>query len=518
MSRDMLEMVDVLANEKNVEKAAVFGVLEIALASAVKKAQFPGEDADVVVSVDKNTGDWTATRRWLVVSGDEGLQEPDRQEMLADVEEDYPGIKVGDYIEKPVENINSSGRRFAQDAKQVILQRLRDAEREQILREFLDRHEEVVNGTVKRMMKEGAIIEIGRLDAMLPRSEMIPRENFRNGERVRALVLRVEESAKGKQVILSRACPDFLKKLFELEVPEIEEGVVEIKSAARDPGQRAKIAVMSRDKRIDPVGTCIGIHGSRVTAVKNELAGENIDVVRWDENPVQYIIEALKPAKVTKVLADEEAKSMDVTVDEDNVAISIGKGGQNVRLASELTGWQINLITADEANKKREKEAAAACAEFTNDLGLEDEKARALFEGGIYSLEELAYVPEAEVASLGVFAEDELAAVREKARNVLLAQALQREEILRQADDSLVNLEGMNNDLLLKLVPAGVKNADDLADLNIYELLMIAAGVKTEEEIDNLGKHGELMELAGIDKEAASRLIMAARAARTDAQ
>ena len=340
--------------------------MKTALASAVKKAQFPGEDADVVVTVDQNTGDWTAIRRWLVVSGDEGLQEPDRQEMLADVEDDYPGIKVGDYIEKPVENINSSGRRFAQDAKQVILQRLRDAEREQILREFLARNEEIINGSVKRMMKEGAIVEIGRLDALLPRSEMIPRENLRNGDRVRAMVLRVEENAKGKQVILSRACPDFLKKLFELEVPEIEEGVVEIKAAARDPGQRAKIAVMSRDKRIDPVGTCIGIHGSRVSAVTNELAGEHIDVVRWDENPVQYIVEALKPAKVTKVMADEEAKSMDVTVDEDNLAISIGKGGQNVRLASELTGWQINIMTADEANKKREEEEAAACAEFRN--------------------------------------------------------------------------------------------------------------------------------------------------------
>ena len=356
MSREMLDMVDVLAREKNVEKSAVFGVLEIALASAVKKAQFPGEEADVAVRVDPNTGDWTAVRRWVIVSDDQGLQQPDREEMFSDIHDEYPELEVGDYIEKPIENINTSGRRFAQDAKQVILQRLRDAEREQILNEFLARDEKVISGQVKRSDKEGAIIEIGRLEARLPKSEMIPRENLRNSDRVRAYVLRVDETNKGKQVILSRACNEFIKKLFELEVPEIEEGTVEIKATARDPGSRAKIAVMSHDKRVEPVGTCIGIRGSRVTAVTNELAGERIDVVRWDENPVQYIVEALKPAKVSKVVADEEARSMDVTVDEENLAIAIGRGGQNVRLASELTGWQINIMTAEEANKKQEEE------------------------------------------------------------------------------------------------------------------------------------------------------------------
>lgn len=364
MSREMLDMVDVLAREKNVEKSAVFGVLEIALASAVKKAQFPGEDADVAVRVDPNTGDWSAVRRWVIVSDDQGLQQPDREEMFSDIHDDYPELEVGDYIEKPIENINTSGRRFAQDAKQVILQRLRDAEREQILNEFLARDEKVISGQVKRSDKEGAIIEIGRLEARLPKSEMIPRENLRNSDRVRAYVLRVDETNKGKQVILSRACNEFIKKLFELEVPEIEEGTVEIKATARDPGSRAKIAVMSHDKRVEPVGTCIGIRGSRVTAVTNELAGERIDVVRWDENPVQYIVEALKPAKVSKVVADEEAKSMDVTVDEENLAIAIGRGGQNVRLASELTGWQINIMTAEEANKKQEEEDRVACEEF----------------------------------------------------------------------------------------------------------------------------------------------------------
>ena len=490
MSRNMLEMVEVLAREKNVEQSAVFGVLELALASAVKKSQFPGEDADVVVTVDQDTGDWTAKRRWLVVSDEQGLQQPDREEMFSDIHDEHPELQVGDYIEVPVENINTSGRRFAQDAKQVILQRLRDAEREQILNEFLARDETIVSGQVKRIDKEGAIIEVGRLEARLPRSEMIPRENLRNSERVRGLVLRIEDTNKGKQVILSRTNPEFLAKLFELEVPEIEEGVVEIKSVARDPGSRAKIAVLSRDKRVEPVGTCIGIRGSRVTAVTNELAGERIDVVRWDENPVQFIVEALKPAKVSKVVADEELHSMDVTVDEDNLAIAIGKGGQNVRLASELTGWKINIMTAEEAQEREQKEVEEACTAFMEALTMDHEAAQALVEGGIFSLEELAYLPEQEIKALGIFDDETVVELRERARNVLLARALKREENLRQADASLVELEGMDNDLVSKLVEAGVKSADDLGDLAT----------------------DELMEATGIDEERAKALILAARA------
>ena len=496
MSREMLDMVDVLANEKSVEKSAVFNVLETALASAVKKAQFPGEDANVVVHVDQNTGEWQAMRRWLVVSDDAGLQQPDREEMYSDICDEYPDIQVGDYIEKPIENINTSGRRFAQDAKQVILQRLRDAEREQILKEFLARDEKIVSGQVKRVDKEGAVIEIGRLEARLPRSEMIPRENLRNTDRVRAYVLRVDETNKGRQVIFSRACPEFLKKLFELEVPEIEEGLVEIKAAARDPGSRAKIAVMSRDKRVEPVGTCIGIRGSRVTAVTNELAGERIDVVRWDENPVQYIVEALKPAKVSKVFADEEAHSMDVTVDEENLAIAIGRAGQNVRLASELTGWQINIMTAEEADKKQQEEVREACEEFMRELNMDEESARALIEAGIYTLEELAYVPEQEIIDLGVFDESTVADLRDRARRALLSQALKREENLRQADQSLLELDGVDTDLAAKLVSEGVKTADELADLDVEEL----------------------MQKSGVDEDHAKALIMAARARWSDQQ
>lgn len=486
----MLEMVDVLAREKEVEKSAVFGVLELALASAVKKAQFPGEDADVVVSVNTETGDWTAKRRWLIVDDAAGLQQPDREEMFSDITEDYPDLKVGDYIEKPVENINTSGRRFAQDAKQVILQRLRDAEREQVLKEFLERDEKIVNGQIKRVDKEGAIVEIGRLEARLPRSEMIPRENLRMSDRVRAYVLRIDETAKGKTVILSRSCPEFLIRLFELEVPEIEEGVVEIKSAARDPGVRAKISVMSHDKRVEPVGTCIGIRGSRVTAVTNELAGERIDVVRYDDNPVQYIVEALKPAKVSKVVADEETNSMDVMVDEDNLAIAIGTHGQNVRLATELTGWQINIMTAEEADKKHEEEIGEAKAEFINELDMDAEAAVALIESGIYSLEELAYVPEQEIIDLGLFDKETVVELRERARSALLSRALKREENLRQADPTLLAVEGMDNDLAANLVAKGVKTSDDLADL--------AAD--------------ELVEMTNISEDRAKALIMAARA------
>lgn len=489
MSREMLDMVDVLAREKNVEKSAVFDVLEVALASAVKKAQFPGEDADVVVHVDRTTGDWTADRRWHVVADDAGIQEPDREQMLCDIADDHPDLKPGDTFEEPIHGVNASGRRFAQDAKQVILQRLRDAERQQILNDFLSRGEKIVSGTVKRVDKEGVVVEIGRMDARLPRSEMIPREVFRNNDRVRAFLLRVDDSPKGKQVILSRACPEFLTELFRLEVPEIEEGTVEIKAVARDPGSRAKIAVYSRDKRIEPVGTCIGIRGSRVFAVNNELAGERIDVVRWDENPVTYVIEALKPAKVSKVLADEDAHSMDVTVDEDNLAIAIGRGGQNVRLASDLTGWKIDIMTADEADKKHEEEIATSRDEFMKTLDMDTESATALVEAGIYSLEELAYVPEQEIIDLGLFDEDTVRELRERARNALLARALQREENLRQADKTLLELPGMDNDLAAKLVAGGVKTANDVADLAT----------------------DELVEKTGLAEDKASALIMAAR-------
>ena len=389
--REMLQLVDVLASEKNVAKDTVFGVLEAALASAVKKAQFPGEDADVVVHVDRVTGEFKAARRWLVVADEEGLQEPDRQEMYSDVIDEYPEIQPGEFIEREIEviDVDTTGRRFAQDAKQVILQRLRDAEREQILKEFLDRNESIVTGTIKRIDKGDAIVEIGRLEARLPRNQMIPRENLRTGDRVRAYVDHVGESNKGQQVFLSRTSPEFIKKLFELEVPEIEEGLLEIKSAARDPGVRAKIAVYARDRRIDPIGTCVGMRGSRVNAVTNELGGERVDIVPWNEDPAQFVVGALEPAKVRSIVMLEETHTMEVVVDEDNLAIAIGRAGQNVRLASELTGWQINIMTEAAAAQKRDEEVAKIRADFMDSLDIDE--AAAQIDGDIYPAQILEY-------------------------------------------------------------------------------------------------------------------------------
>ncbi len=491
-SREMLELVDVLAREKNVEKDTVFGVLEVALASAVKRARFPGEDADVMVRVNRSTGEFTAVRRWLVVPDEEGLQQPDRQEMYSDIHDEFPDLQPGDYIERPIENvdIDGAGRRFAQDAKQVILQRLRDAEREQILKEFLERQESIVTGQIKRMDKGDAIVEVGRLEARLPRNQMIPRENMRTGDRVRAYVDHVGETPKGRTVILSRTSPEFLKKLFELEVPEIEEGIIEIKAAARDPGMRAKIAVVSHDRRVDPIGTCIGMRGSRVNAVTTELSGERIDIVVWNSDPAQFVVGALEPAKVRSIVMLEETHTMEVVVDEDNLAIAIGRGGQNVRLASELTGWQINILTETEASEKRNAEVDRIRKDFMDNLDIDEAAADVLIGEGFSSIEEIAYVPEKELFAIDAFDHDTIEELRSRARNKLLADAITREENLRKADPALLSLEGMDNDIANKLVAKGVKTLDDLADL--------AAD--------------ELVEIAGIDEERATKLIMGARA------
>lgn len=491
-SREMLELVDVLASEKNVAKDTVFGVLEAALASAVKKSQFPGEDADIVVHVDRETGAFTAARRWLVVPDEAGLQEPDREEMFSDIHDDYPDKQPGDYIERSIEviDIDSTGRRFAQDAKQVILQRLRDAERDQILKEFLDRNESIVTGTIKRLDKGDALVEIGRLEARLPRSQMIPRENLRTGDRVRAFFDHIADTNKGKQVILSRTSPEFLKKLFELEVPEIEEGLLEIKSAARDPGVRAKIAVVAHDARIDPIGTCVGMRGSRVNAVTNELSGERIDIVPWNEDPAQFVIGALEPAKVHSIVVNEETHTMEVVVDEDNLAVAIGRSGQNVRLASELTGWKINIMTENEANQKRDEEVAKIRAEFMDSLDIDEAAANVLIDEGFSSIEEIAYVPEKELYDIEAFDRETVDELRKRARDKLLADAITREENLRKADAPLLALEGMDNDLASKLVGHGVKTLDDLGELAT----------------------DDLVEMTGIDAERASKLIMAARA------
>ena len=484
--KDLLDMVEVLAHEKSVDIDVVFGVVEVALATAIKRSTFPGEDADVVVHIDRETGDYSAERRWLIVPDDQGLQEPDREEMYSDIHDDYPDLSEGDYIVRPVTPAHSDARRFAQDAKQVILQRLRDAERAQIVKEFLDRGESIVSGQVKRMDKGDAIVELGRLDARLPRDQMISRENIHPGDRVKAYVLRVEDSQRGKQVILSRTSPDFLKKLFELEVPEIEEGLLEIKSVARDPGLRAKVAVLAHDSRIDPIGTCVGIHGSRVNAVTAELSNEHIDIVLWNEDPALYVLEALKPAEVQSIVLNEDDKSADVVVPEEKLAVAIGSRGQNVRLASELTGWQINIMTADQADEKHKTETDASRREFME----HEDAADALIDAGLASIEDVAYIPEKELLEIGAFDEDTVKELRSRARSVLTRRAIKREENLRLADKSLLELPGLDGDKVSALVTAGVRNVNDLADLAT----------------------DELVEKTGFDEKTAADLIIAARA------
>src|SRR6201991_3472739 len=346
MSREVLMLVDALAREKNVDKDVVFAALEAALASASKKLF--DEDADIRVHIDRESGEHETFRRWRVVPDEAGLQEPDQEILLFEAREQKADAEIDDFLEEPVPSIEF-GRIGAQAAKQVILQKVRDAEREQILNDFLERGESIMTGTVKRLDKGNFIVESGRVEALLRRDQLIPKENLRVGDRVRAYIAKVDRTARGPQIELSRTAPEFIIKLFELEVPEIEQGLLQIKAAARDPGVRAKIAVFTNDRRIDPIGTCVGMRGSRVQAVRNELGGENVDIVLWSDDPAQFVIGALAPANVTSIVVDEEKHSMDVVVDEENLAIAIGRGGQNVRLASEMTGWRINIMTAEES-------------------------------------------------------------------------------------------------------------------------------------------------------------------------
>src|SRR5437763_7581917 len=371
MSKDLLLLVDALSREKNVAKDTVFLALEMALASATKKLF--KDEVDVRVEIDRESGDYSAFRRWTVVP-DEEHEEPAHQVAITDAVAENPEAALGAVIEEPLEP-ETFGRIGAQAAKQVILQKIRDAEREQILNDFLERGEALVTGTVKRAERGNLIVESGRVEALLPRDQLIPKENLRVGDRVRAYIAKIDRAARGPQLILSRIAPEFIVKLFELEVPEIEEGLLEIKAAARDPGLRAKIAVKSNDPRIDPIGTCVGMRGSRVQAVTAELAGERVDIILWSPDPAQFVINALAPAEVSKITVDEESHSMDVVVDEENLAQAIGRNGQNVRLASELTGWELNLMTLEESQKKGEEESATTRNLFMDKLDVDQEVA-----------------------------------------------------------------------------------------------------------------------------------------------
>ncbi|MDH4191297.1 MAG: transcription termination factor NusA, partial [Betaproteobacteria bacterium] len=466
MSREMLLAADALAREKNVNKDVVFGALEFALASATKKKY--SDDIDVRVSIDRVTGNYESFRRWQVVVDDD-IEFPERQIKLTEAQKRKPDAQVEEFLEEPIEAVDF-GRIGAQTAKQVILQRIREAERDQILNDFLARDEALVTGTIKRMERGSAIVESGRLESVLPRDQMIPKENLRVGDRVRAWVMKIDRQARGPQLILSRTAPQFIMKLFELEVPEIEEGLLEIKSAARDPGVRAKIGVHTNDKRIDPIGTCVGMRGSRVQAVTQELAGERVDIVLWSADPAQFVIGALAPAEVTSILVDEEKHAMDVVVDEENLAIAIGRSGQNVRLASELTGWQINLMTEEESAKKQGEETGRIKELFMERLDVDEDVANILIQEGFSTIEEVAYVPITEMLEIESFDEDTVNELRNRARNALLVVAIANEEKVEGTDPEMLKLEGMNTQLAAKLVESGIRTRDDLADLAVDEL------------------------------------------------
>ncbi len=486
MSREILLLVDALAREKNVEREVVFGALENALASAMKK-RFK-EDADIRVSIDRVSGEHEGYRRWLVVPDEAGLQEPDQQELYSEAQEIVPGIDVGDYIEEALEPVEF-GRIGAQAAKQAILQRIRDAEREQVLNDFLDRGENIVAGSVKRMDKGDAIIETGKIEARLPRTQMIPKENIRVGDRIRAWVYKVDRLARGQQVILSRTAREFIRQLFENEVPEIEQGLLEIKAAARDAGVRAKIAVVAYDKRIDPIGTCVGMRGSRVTAVRNELGGEQVDIVLWADDPAEFVIGALAPAHVESIMVDEDKHAMDVVVDAENLPKAIGARGQNVRLASELTGWQINIMTPEENQNRQEEERGELRLAFISKLDVDEEIADILIDEGFSGLEEVAYVPIQELLEIEAFDEETVNELRARARNALLTEAIAQEERVQTAQD-LLDVEGITPELVSKLAESQVLTLDDLAELST----------------------DELSEITGLNDDDASQMIMRARA------
>lgn len=486
MSRELLLLVDALAREKNVARDIVFDALEQALASATKRRV--NDEADIRVEIDRDTGAYESFRRWLVVA-DDMVENPELQKGLAEAQQQIPDIVLDDYIEETIEPVDF-GRIGAQAAKQVILQKIRDAEREQILNDFLERKEYLVSGTVKRLERGSAIIEAGRVEALLPRDQMIPKENLRPGDRVRAWLMKIDRQARGPQLILSRTAPEFIIKLFSLEVPEIEDGLLEIKAAARDAGMRAKIAVKSNDPRIDPIGTCVGMRGSRVTAVTNELSGERVDIILWSADPAQFVIGALAPAEVQSIMVDEEKHAMDVVVDEANLAIAIGRGGQNVRLASELTGWTINLMTVEQSQEKSASESATIRTLFVEKLDVDEEVANILIEEGFSTLEEIAYVPLAEMLEIEAFDEVTINELRDRARNVLLTEAIVDEEQLDKVADDMLSLDGMDAGLAAKLARQGITDRDALADLSI----------------------DELVDLTGMDADKAKALIMVARA------
>lgn len=490
MNKEILAVADAVSNEKGVSRDVIFDAIETALAIATKK-RFENEDAEIRVEINRKLGTYDTFRQWHVVEEEE-FESSGIHLLLDEAREKDPELNVGGVWEEKIDNIEF-GRIAAQTAKQVIVQKVREAERDLIVVEYQDKVGQLVSGTVKKVTRESVLVDLGgNAEALLTRDQMIPREIFRTGDRIRALLLDVRQEARGPQLFLSRTAPGMLIELFKIEVPEIAEEVIEIRAAARDPGSRAKIVVSTNDGRIDPVGACVGMRGSRVQVVSNELASERIDIILWDDNPAQLVINAMAPAEVASIIMDEDSHTMDVAVEEDNLAQAIGRSGQNVRLSAELTGWAINVMSVEEAQEKQQAEASGFITTFVDLLGVDEEVAELLVSEGFTSLEEVAYVPMDELLSVDGFDEDIAKELRGRARDALLTQAIASEQGLAQAnvEADLLAMEGMDDVLALALAGKGVLSMEDLA----------------EQSID------DLMDIDGMDEERAGKLIMTARA------
>ncbi len=491
MNKEILMVADAVSNEKGIDKDVIFEAIEAALASATRRRH--SDDIDVRVSIDRSNGEYETFRRWMVFADDsDELEEPNRELRLQDAVDVNPDAEPGEYVEEPMGSVEF-GRIAAQAAKQVIVQKVREAERKQVFEEYEGRVGELVSGIVKRVDRNGAFIDLGgNAEGFLPREELIPREPIKPQDRIKSMLSEIREEQRGPQLFMTRSSSQFLVELFKLEVPEVGQGLIEIIGAARDPGLRAKIAVKSNDNRIDPVGACVGMRGSRVQAVSNELAGERVDIILHDDNEAQFVINAMSPAEVVGIVMDEEAHSMDVAVDEEKLSQAIGRGGQNIRLASELTGWELNVITETDAEEKSEQEARGLLEIFTKDLDVDEDVATILVQEGFSSLEEVAYVPVSELLTIAEFNEEIVGQLRARARDVLVTQAIASEEILDQSKpaEDLLSLEGMSKELAFELASRGIVTREDLA----------------EQAVDDL----EEVEL--LDPERAAELIMAARA------
>jgi N utilization substance protein A len=481
MSKEILMVVESVSLEKGVSKDVIFEAIESALAMATKKRY--GEDAEFRVAIDRTTGEYESFRTWTVVNyEDEEEPNPDAMHSVEEAQEFKPGAVLGDVIEEQVESVEF-GRIAAQTAKQVIVQKVRDAERAQVVDAYLPRLNELVSATVKKLGRDSVIVDLGNnAEGILTREHLIPRETFRVGDRIRALLTEVRPENRGPQLILSRTTPAMLIELFKVEVPEISEDVIEIRGAARDPGSRAKIAVKTNDGRIDPVGACVGMRGSRVQAVSGELAGERIDIVLWDDNPAQLTINAMAPAEVASIILDEETHSMDIAVTEENLAQAIGRGGQNVRLASDLCGWSLNIMTEEEAVQKQEEEAGRFIEEFMEALSVDEDVAIVLVEEGFSTLEEIAYVPIEEMMAIEGFDEEIVQELRNRAKDALLTKAIASEEALgdQKPADDLLEMEGMERMLAFKLAANEIITMEDLAELAVPELIDIEPELSEE--------------------------------------